>query len=117
MQALRLTAHSRGMHVAQHSSQVSVDVLDLFQSRAPEHELDKRILYQVLCRFMVLVSQAQGPREQTFVTLGEQLLASLFWSCRRTALIQHSCFWAFWISPVRAFGLEPVFVLNRFETV
>jgi hypothetical protein len=78
------------MHVAQHSSQVSVDVLNLFQASAPEHELDKRVLHQILGGLMIPVSQTQGPCEQTLVSLGEQLLSSIFWSYRRSALIQHS---------------------------
>jgi hypothetical protein len=45
------------MHVPQHSSQVSVDVLNLFQASAPEHELDKRVLHQILGGLMIPVSQ------------------------------------------------------------
>jgi len=59
------------VHVAQHSSQVSVDILYLLEARSAEHELDKRVLHQILSRLVVLVSQAQRPREQTFISLGE----------------------------------------------
>src|SRR5262245_34739985 len=89
MQALRLPAHSRGVHVAQHSSQVTVDVLDLFKSRPAQHGLYKRVLHPFLRRLAKLVDQSQRPLEQTFVPLGEQLLSFLFWSICRSALIQH----------------------------
>src|SRR5688572_18173658 len=89
MQALRQPRHARKIHVAQQSPQVPVDIFDLFQLRAGEHELDEGILNQVFGRVSLLVRQVQSPREQDFVTLGEDLFSTKFRLSRRAALIEH----------------------------
>src|ERR1041384_3180606 len=78
------------MHVAQHSSQVPVDVFNFFQPGAAQHELHKRVLHEIRGGVSLLVRQAHCPREQTFVTLGEQLFTLLVWLCGHSALIEHS---------------------------
>ena len=88
MQVLRRAIYSRYVHVAQHSSQVTIDVFNLFKPGASKHELDKRVLYEVLRR-LSLTGQAQSVREQVLITLGEQLFALLIWLCGHSALIQH----------------------------
>src|SRR6185503_19361384 len=89
MQELRRATQSRKMHVAQHSSEIPVDIFNLFQPGPAEHEWHKRVLHEILSGISLLVGQAHRPREQTFISLGEQLFTLLIWLCGHSALIQH----------------------------
>jgi hypothetical protein len=51
--------------------------------------LHESILHEILSGLTLLIREAHGPREQTFIPLGEQLLTSLVGLGDYSALVQH----------------------------
>lgn|SRR6185369_3848563 len=89
MQVLRRATQPCDVHVAQHSSQIPVYIFNLFESGPAEHELHESILHEVLSGLTLLIREAHGPREQTLIPLGEQLLTFLVGLGDYSALVQH----------------------------
>src|SRR6185369_146318 len=77
------------MHVAQHSSEIPFYVFNFFQATATEYKLHKGVLNEVLGGVSLVLRESHGPREQTFIPLGEQSFTFLIWLCGHSALIQH----------------------------
>src|SRR5204862_6938960 len=76
---LRVAAHPREVHVAQHATQISVNILDLLEACATQRKLNECILDQVFGARALLIGEAQSPAEQLFVALCKQLFSLLLW--------------------------------------